>query len=159
MRLEWKGFLITWSLNTVCLVAVSSLMAGIRVDTWQAMLLAALALGLVNAVLRPLILLFTLPLNVASLGILTLFINGLLFYGVSTFVPGFSIAGFASAFWGAVLFSVISFLLNLFVNPQGRFTAQYYRSVSSGECSRRDAIDVEASPENRTPEDRGSKER
>ena len=77
------------------------------------MLVVALVLGIINAFLRPLIILITLPMNILTLGTLTLFINGALFYLVSKIVKGFVITGFWSAFWGYILFSIISFLLSL----------------------------------------------
>jgi putative membrane protein len=73
----------------------------------------ALVLGVINALLRPLIILVTLPINVLTLGVFTLFINGALFLLASKIVKGFLITGFWPAFWGYIIFSIISFLLSL----------------------------------------------
>jgi putative membrane protein len=111
-------FFIKWLVNISALLLVTGFVPGIYVDKWQTAVIAGLVLGLLNAFLRPLLLLLTLPLNILSLGLLTLVINGALFYLASKLVEGFHITGFASAFFGALLFSIISFLLNLFINPR-----------------------------------------
>ena len=137
------GFIIRWFANIISLFAVEKFVPGIDVDNSRTLVIAALVLGLVNAVLRPFILLLTLPLNVISLGLLTFFINALLFYSVSKIVPGFHVADYWSAFWGALAFSVVSFLLNLFINPRGRINVSYYHGPG-GRTKRRDnVIDVE----------------
>jgi putative membrane protein len=111
------AFLIKWLVNISALLLVTGIVPGIYVDKWQTAAVAALVLGLLNAFLRPLLLLLTLPFNILSLGILTLVINAALFYLASELVKGFHIANFTSAFFGALLFSIISFILGLFINP------------------------------------------
>ncbi len=111
------SFLIRWLVNISALLLVTGIVPGIYVDKWQTAAVAALVLGLLNAFLRPLLLRLTLPINILSLGILTLVINAALFYLASELVQGFHIVSFSSAFFGALLFSMISFFLNLFVNP------------------------------------------
>ncbi len=145
-----KGFLIRWLVNIIALIAVINIVTGIHSDRLETTVVAALVLGLVNAFLRPLIVLFTLPLMVLSLGVLTLFINGFMLYLVSKIVEGFTIAGFWSAFWGALCFSIVSFLLNIFISPQGKFKVYHYESRGSRQPRRRDdhnVIDVEADVE------------
>jgi len=112
-----KGFFVRWLLHGVSLVVVVNIISGIRVDSWQALAVAALVLGLLNAFLRPLLLLFTLPINVLTLGLFTLFINAGLFSLASWLVTGFFVAGFWNAFFGALAFSITSGLLNLIFNP------------------------------------------
>lgn len=121
-----KGFLIRWLVNIIALVAVVKIIPGIHSDMFATTVVAALMLGLINAFLRPALLIVTLPLTVVSFGLFTLVINGLMFYLVSKIVAGFAIANFWSAFWGALVFSIISFLLNLFINPQGKFKIYSY---------------------------------
>lgn len=123
------GFLIRWATNTVILIAVSLVVPGIHVEKWETGALAALVLGLFNAFLRPFIILLTLPLHILSLGFFTLIINALMFYLVSRVVEGFHVVNFTSAFWGALIFSILSFLLNLLINPQGKITV-HFRSSS-----------------------------
>jgi len=112
-----KGFFIRWLIHGLSLVVVVNIISGIRVDNWQTTAIAALVLGLLNAFLRPILLLFTLPINILTLGIFTLFINAGLFSLASWLVKGFSVAGFWNAFFGALVFSITSGLLNLIFNP------------------------------------------
>ena len=86
-----------------------------EVSNTATVLVIALVLGIINAFLRPLIILITLPINILTLGVFTFFINGALFYLVSKIVKGFVITGFWTAFWGYILFSIISFLLSLLI--------------------------------------------
>jgi putative membrane protein len=104
--------LIVWLINAAALLAVPWLIHSIRIDSLAAALVAALLLGLVNAVLRPLLVLLTLPVTILSLGLFIFVINGLLFMLVAAFVPGFNVAGLGSAILGALLYSVISWLLS-----------------------------------------------
>lgn len=124
------GFLITWFVNTVALIVVVKLMPGIQVDDGATVMVAALILGLLNAFLRPLVFLMMFPLYFVSFGIFTLFVNGFLFYLVSKIVEGFYVMNFWSAFWGALVFSVISFVLNLFVSSEGRVNMRFYRKYN-----------------------------
>lgn len=146
------NFVIKWFVNVVALLIVVKIIPGIKVDRWQTAIFSALMLGLVNAILRPLVILFTLPLNILSLGLFTLVINGFMFYLVSKLVPGFTVNGFWNAFWGALFFSIISFLLSLFINPQGDTRTRFYKFNSPqytperripGKSEYRQIIDVE----------------
>lgn len=113
-----KGFFIRWLIHGLSLVVVVNIITGIRVDNWQTMAVAALVLGLLNAFLRPILLLFTLPINILTLGLLTLFINAGLFALASWLVRGFFVDGFWNAFFGALVFSITSGLLNFMFNPE-----------------------------------------
>ena len=108
-------FLVRWLINALAIFIVAHIVKGIEVSSTPIVLVIALVLGIINAFLRPLILLVTLPINILTLGMLTLFINGALFYLVSKIVKGFVITGFWPAFWGYILFSIISFLLSLLI--------------------------------------------
>jgi len=85
---------------------------GITVTNFYAALIAALVLGLVNALIKPVILVLTLPFNILTLGLFTLVINALLFWFASTVVKGFSVAGFWPAFWGALAMWVANWFIN-----------------------------------------------
>ena len=104
--------LLVWLINTVSLIAVAYLMPSIRVDTFVTALIAALVLGLVNAVIRPILVLLTLPVTLLTLGLFIFVINGLLFWLVGSFVKGFVVDGFWAGFLGAIVYSVISWLLS-----------------------------------------------
>lgn len=144
-----KSFLIKWVINTVALVMVVKIIPGINVDRWQTAVFAALVLGLINTFLRPLVILFTLPLNILSLGLFTLVINGFLFYLVSKLVKGFTINSFWNAFWGALFFSIISFFLNLFFNPEGKISMHSYKYVSTRSPKYQKVIDIEGEIEDK----------
>ena len=135
-------FIVKLFLNTLSLLVVVKLVPGISVPDWLTAIVAALALGVVNAVLRPVLIVLTLPLNILSLGLLTFVINALLFYSVSAFVPGFKVAGFGAAFWGSLLYSIVSWLLSAFAAP-GRPRFSSPRREERGGGKYRDAIDVE----------------
>lgn len=107
--------LLVWLLNTLALIAVAYLMPSISVASFTTALVAALVLGLVNAVIRPILVLLTLPVTVLTLGLFILVINGLLFWMVGAFIEGFAVGGFWPAVFGALLFSVISFALSALV--------------------------------------------
>ena len=107
--------LVVWLVNTVALLAVAYLMPSVRIESPGAALAAALLLGLVNAVMRPILVLLTLPVTVLTLGLFIFVINGLLFWAVSALVPGFDVAGFWSAVLGAIVFSLISWALSALV--------------------------------------------
>lgn len=104
--------LITWLINAAALFALPYIMQSIRVESFSAALFAALVLGLVNALIRPIWVLLTLPVTVLTLGLFIFFINGLLFWFVGNFVKGFHVAGFWSAVAGAILYSIISWALS-----------------------------------------------
>ncbi len=104
--------LLTWLINAVALFALPYLMHSVSVDNLTTALVAALVLGLVNTLIRPVLVLLTLPVTVLSMGLFILVINALLFWGVAHVVDGFHVAGFWSAFLAAILYSVISWALS-----------------------------------------------
>jgi putative membrane protein len=89
------------------------LVPGIRIDHFRDLLVATLVLGLLNAFLRPIVLLFTLPVTILTLGLFTLVINGVMFYLAASLVDGFHVTGFGAAFVAALLFSLFSSVLNV----------------------------------------------
>ena len=95
----------------ISLLAVAYLMPSIVVSSFWAALGAALLLGLVNAVIRPVLILLTLPVTLLTLGLFIFVINGLLFWFAGSFFQGFTVDGFWSGFWGAMVYSLISWLL------------------------------------------------
>ena len=114
------GFLLRWSMNLLALMVAASLIDGIRIKTIGMGILAAGILGVVNAVIRPVVLLLTLPINILTLGLFTLVINALMLKIVADLVPGFTIETFRAAFWGALVISLVSWLLNIFIGGDGR---------------------------------------
>ncbi len=104
--------LVRWLVNAAALYLTALLLPGIRLRGLVATLLAAAVLGIVNAVLRPLLLLLSLPLNLVTLGLFTFVINALLLLLTAALVPGFEVRGFWPAVLGAVVLGAISFLLS-----------------------------------------------
>ena len=104
--------LLTWIINAAALMALPYLMHSVSVTSIGAAFIAALVLGLVNTLIRPVLVLLTLPVTFLSLGLFILVINGLLFWGVAQMVGGFHVAGFWSAMLAAILYSVISWALS-----------------------------------------------
>lgn len=114
------GFLIRLCLNGLALLIVSTIIPGIEVRGVLPALAAAFLLGVVNALLRPVIVILTLPLTILTLGLFIPVINAFLLKLVSLMIRGFEVHGFWSAVFGAILLSVISGLLNFFINEHGR---------------------------------------
>ncbi len=120
-----RGVLIKWLINSLAILIVTYIVRGIEVASPITATVAALVLGIINAFLRPFIILITLPINIFTLGVFTFFINGFLFYITSKIVKGFVVTGFWPAFFGSLLFSTISFLLSLLVNKEGRIEIRF----------------------------------
>jgi putative membrane protein len=121
------GFLIRLCLNALALLIVSTVIPGIEVRGVLPALSAAFFLGLVNAVVRPILLILTLPLTIVTLGLFIPVINAFLLKLVSLMIQGFDVHGFWSAVFGALLLSIVSGLLSLFVNDQGRVEVVVHR--------------------------------
>jgi putative membrane protein len=114
------GLLLVWLVNALALMAVAYLLPGIRVDGFVTALVAALVLGLVNAVIRPLLILLTLPATLLTLGLFIFVINGLLFWCVGSFLEGFHVEGFWPGVFGAIGYSVVSWALSGLLLPSGK---------------------------------------
>jgi putative membrane protein len=112
-----KTLLLKWLINAVALFVVVNVVAGTGVERWQTLLAGSLVIGLLNAFIRPILLFFTLPVNLLTLGLFTLVINGVIFYLAAWLVKGFYVAGFWSALVAALVFSIVSFILNLLIRP------------------------------------------
>ena len=102
--------LIRWIVNAAALMLVAYLYSGVTVTSFGAALVAALVLGLVNAVVRPILVLLTLPVTLLTLGLFLFVINALLFWFVAEVVQGFQVAGFGAALLGSILYSIITLL-------------------------------------------------
>ncbi|MGP1716490.1 MAG: phage holin family protein [Methylophilus sp.] len=111
--------LIVWVLNALALMAVAYLVPGIHVANFTAALIAALVIGLVNILIKPLLVLLTLPITLLTLGLFILVINGLLFWAVGNYLDGFSVSSILIGVIGALVYSVISGVLSAIV-PDGK---------------------------------------
>jgi putative membrane protein len=116
-----RPFLTRWLCTTIA-VAVAAHLTGMRYDNLGALVGAALLLGIVNALIRPVLLLLSLPFILLTLGLFILVINGLLLWLVGSIVPGFHVDTFGTAFFGALIVSVVSWLLSSFFRASdGRY--------------------------------------
>lgn len=107
--------LIVWVINALSLLALPYLFDSIRVDGFYTAMIVAVILGLVNAFIRPLLVILTLPITIVTLGLFILVVNGLLFWFVASFIDGFTVAGFWPAVFGAIAYSVISWLCSTLI--------------------------------------------
>ncbi|CAN5488627.1 phage holin family protein [soil metagenome] len=104
--------LLIWLINSAALFAIPWIMDSVKIESFATALFAALVLGLLNALIRPVLVVLTLPVTVLTLGIFIFIINGLMFWLVATFVKGFHVDGFWYAVGAAFLYSVISWALS-----------------------------------------------
>ncbi len=103
--------LLVWILNAVALWLVTLIVPGVQVQDPLHAFIAAIVLGLVNALVKPVLVLLTLPITVLTLGLFLLVLNALLFWGVSALLPGFYVAGFWWALLGALLYSLLTWAM------------------------------------------------
>src|SRR3989338_8830923 len=117
---------VKWLINALAIFLVGNFLPGIHVPDYMTALWAALVLSIVNAVIRPILLLVTLPINVITLGLFTFVVNGLMFWFATRFVSGFVIDGFLPAVLGALIVSVIATVLDrLFLGKDGKVGGEY----------------------------------
>ena len=108
-------FLLRWLINALALWIAAEVVPGISVAGVGPLLLAALVIGLINAFIRPILRVLTIPITVLTLGLFLLVLNALLFWLAAALVPGFAVAGFVAAFLGALILSIVSFALSFLV--------------------------------------------
>ena len=104
-----------WLVITVAILLASMMVSGIRVESLTTAVVAAAILGIINVFLRPVLLILTLPLTILTLGVFAFVLNALMLLLVAYFVPGFEVDGFFSAFLGALIISIVSWIANRFI--------------------------------------------
>lgn len=104
--------ILRWVLNALALLLVAYVVPGVSVANFFTALLVAVVLGILNALIRPILLILTLPITIVTLGLFALVINALVFWMASAFVPGFEVAGFWAAFWGSLVLWAVSCATN-----------------------------------------------
>ncbi len=107
-----------WVVSTLALLFVAYIVPGVAVESFWVALLTALVLGLINAIIRPLVILLTLPINIVTLGLFTLIINAGMFWLAAYLVPGFSVDGFWPTFAGALVFWAVGWLGNALIHDK-----------------------------------------
>jgi putative membrane protein len=120
------GFVIRVLVNAAAILLAANVVQGLHVQSATTALIAGLVLGLVNAVVRPVLVFLTLPLTLLTLGLFLLVLNAFCLWLTSGFVPGFTVQGFWAAFLGSLIVSLVSWVLTAFVSDRGR--VEYYRS-------------------------------
>src|SRR2546421_3822240 len=124
-----KRFLQRWLINTVAVMVAVKIVPRIECDSITALFAASLLLGILNASLRPLLWLLSLPLVIVTLGLFTLVINALLLYLVGHVVKSFVVADFWAAFWGSLVISLVSMVLHGMIGTGDR-RIEYRRTKS-----------------------------
>jgi putative membrane protein len=104
--------LAKWLLSAVALLAVAHLVSGVVVQSFVSALVAAVVIGLFNAVLRPVLIVLTLPVTVVTLGLFLFVINALMFYWAASLLDGFQVQGFSSALLGSLVYTVLGMVIN-----------------------------------------------
>ena len=107
-----KNFIVRLLINGMALMATATLVDGIHASGFWGAIIGALVLGIVNAIIRPILMVFTLPLNVLTLGLFTFVINAFMLMIVGALVSGFAVDGFFAALLGSVVLSVVSAILS-----------------------------------------------
>ncbi|MEE9556606.1 MAG: phage holin family protein [Candidatus Adiutricales bacterium] len=115
-----NGLLFRWLISAVSLLIVSYIVPGIEVQGFFYALIAALFLGVLNAIVRPVLIILTLPLTILTLGLFLFVVNGIMLMLVSLVLKGFHVNGFWPAVLGALLLSVINWFSNSYINSKGR---------------------------------------
>ncbi|MEK6694423.1 MAG: phage holin family protein [Nitrospirota bacterium] len=136
------GLLIRLVANALAILAAAYIVPGIEVAGGLSLLAAALVLGLINAVVRPILLFLTFPFTLVTLGLFIFLLNAFCLWLTSWLVTGFEVHGFWAAVLGALIVSVVSWLVNVFLSDRGKVAVIARREHSSGG----DVIDI--SPKN-----------
>ena len=112
------NFLLTWLLAAVSLVITAKFVPGFRIDSFPAALIAAVILGLVNAIIKPILVVLTLPITIVTLGLFLLVINALTIWLAGSITPGFIVSGFIPALIGSIVLTLVSSVLNHLVGDR-----------------------------------------
>jgi putative membrane protein len=123
-----RGLVVRWIVSAVALYLTSSVVRGIEVATFPGLLLAAAMIGILNAVVRPIVFLLTLPLTVVTFGLFILVVNAAMLALASAVDPGFEVHGFWAAMWGWLLLSIFTFAINVLIGEHGRVDVVQFRS-------------------------------
>ncbi|MFN8543872.1 MAG: phage holin family protein [Candidatus Binatia bacterium] len=124
-----RGLVIRWLVSAAALYLTSLVVKGVEVQSLGALLFAAATIGILNAVLRPLLLLLTLPINLLTLGLFTLVINAGMLKLASDVVRGFEVRGFWAALGGWLVLSLFTFLINLLIGEHGELEVVRIRQI------------------------------
>ena len=124
------GLIIRWVINALAIGITAQIINGIEAHSIMALFVAALVLGILNALLRPIFLFLTLPLNILSLGLFTFVINAFLLWMTGRVVSGFEVRGFLAAFIGSILLAIVSTVFNYILSDRGRVESVSYTHLT-----------------------------
>jgi putative membrane protein len=124
-----RGLVIRWLVSAAALYLTSLIVRGIEIQGVVPLLFAAVTIGVLNAVVRPFVLLLTLPLTIVTLGLFTLVVNAMMLWMAAKVVIGFNVHGFWSALGGWLLMSFFTFLINVLIGETGRVEIVRMRHV------------------------------
>ncbi len=116
-----KGFLLRTLITALGLWFAQAFIPGIDIETTGTLVIAALLMGLVNALVRPIVILFTLPISIVTLGLFLLVVNAAMFGLVAAFLEGFTVSGFFAALFGWLIVSLTSTVASWYIGPKGRY--------------------------------------
>lgn len=108
------GFLIHWLVVAVALWVTAYFVPGVTISSWASLAIAALVLGFINAIVKPILVILTLPITIITLGLFYLVVNGIAFALAAALVPGFEISGAVAAIVGALITSIVSWFIGMF---------------------------------------------
>ena len=114
-----RGLVVRWIVCAIALYLTSSVVRGIEVRSLASLLLAAAVIGVIDAFVRPIVLVLTFPISFVTLGLFVLVVNAAMLALASVFVPGFEVHGFWSALWGWLLLSFFTFVINVLIGEHG----------------------------------------
>jgi putative membrane protein len=146
-----RAFLQRWLVTTFGVLIASQLVSGINYGGFPALITASLLLGVFNAVLRPVILILSLPLLLLTFGLLIPIVNGLLLLLVGYFVKGFDVAGFWAAFWGGIVIGIVSWVANGMIGKPEQRAAAAAASAGAGGGSSPSRSSAPRPPEGKGP--------
>ena len=106
------ALLLKWLLSAASLLFVAYVYSGVQIKSYGAALMAAVVIGLFNAVLRPVLVVLTLPVTIVTLGLFLFVVNALMFWAAAGILDGFHVRGFWAAMWGAILYSGLGLLID-----------------------------------------------
>ena len=112
-------FIIRLVLNALALIIVANVIPGISIQSFPIAIIAAIVIGVVNALVRPILELLSLPITILTLGLFSLVINALMFGLAAWLTPGFNVMGFGPAFWGGLLYAVLATVISWMVSEKG----------------------------------------
>ena len=140
MQAGLKEFIQRWIVTTVAVLVATHIVPGIDYGSWQGLLVATLVLGLLSAFVKPILVMISLPLVLATLGVFYLIINAVLLYLVGQLMKDFQVRTFGAAFWGGVIISIVSLILNS-ITKTGGSRIEVRRGTRSGPPKRPDDPD------------------